>query len=71
MRRVVGVTWLFLGILCAIPVRAEDEAVASRLIPFDSLTITNRALAHEVTDHYTLHCDYPAETFKGRIPMFE
>jgi hypothetical protein len=53
------------------PARAEEDAVVSRLIPFDSLTATNRALAHDVTDRPTLHCDYPAEVFKGRIPMFE
>jgi hypothetical protein len=52
-------------------VRAEDEAGASRLIPFDSLTVTNRALAHEVMDHFTLHCDYTAEVFRARIPVFE
>jgi hypothetical protein len=63
--------WVFLGILCATSVRAEDEGVASRLIPFDSLSATNRVLAHEVTDHYTLHCAYTAEVFKARVPMFE
>jgi hypothetical protein len=71
MRRVAGATWLFLVILCATPVRAEDEGLAARLIPFDSLTVTNRALAHEVTDHPTLHCAYTAEVFKARIPVFE
>jgi hypothetical protein len=71
MRRVAGVTWLFFVILWAIPVCAEDEALASRLIPFDSLTVTNRALAHEVMDHVTLHCAYTAEVFKARIPVFE
>ena len=70
MSRVASAAWLFLGILCATSVRAE-EAVAARLIPFDSLTATNRALAHEVTDHFTLHCDYTAEVFKARIPVFE
>jgi hypothetical protein len=71
MRWVAFLMCWFLGVLCAAPVRAEDEAVASRLIPFDSLTVTNRALAHEVTDHPTLHCDYTAEVFKARIPVFE
>ena len=71
MRWVAFLTCSFLGILCATPVHAEEEAVASRLIPFDSLTVTNRALAHEVTDHFTLHCDYTAEVFKARIPVFE
>ena len=71
MSRLASAAWLFLGVLCASLARAEDEAVASRLIPFDSLSVTNRALAHDVTDHPTLHCDYPAEAFKGRIPMFE
>jgi hypothetical protein len=69
---VAGVTWLFLVVLCAIPVCAEDDATTvSRLIPFDSLTATNRALAHEVTDHFTLHCAYTAEVFKARVPVFE
>src|SRR6267154_2381945 len=71
MRWVAFLTCVFLGILCATSVRAEDEALASRLIPFDSLTVTNRALVHEVTDHFTLHCDYTAEVFKARIPVFE
>jgi hypothetical protein len=52
-------------------VRAEDTNIAARLIPFDSLTATNRALAHEVTDHPTLHCVYTAEVFRARIPVFE
>jgi len=71
MRWVAFLTCVFLGILCATSVRAEDSVVASRLIPFDSLTATNRALVHEVTDHFTLHCDYTAEVFKARIPVFE
>jgi hypothetical protein len=71
MRRVAGVTWLFLLILCATSVCAEDTNIVARLIPFDSLTETNRALAHEVTDHFTLHCAYTAEVFKARIPVFE
>ena len=71
MRWVGFLTCLFLGYLCGSPVRAEDDAVASRLIPFDSLTVTNRALVHEVTDRFTLHCDYTAEVFKARIPVFE
>ncbi len=71
MRRLVGATWVFLFILCAIPVRAEDDPVALRLIPFESMTVTNRALAHEATDHPTLHCEYPAEAFKAQIPVFE
>jgi hypothetical protein len=71
MRRVAGATWLFLGILCATSVCAEDTNLAARLIPFDSLTETNRALVHEVTDHFTLHCAYTAEVFRARIPVFE
>jgi hypothetical protein len=71
MRRLAGVTWLFLGILCATSVRAGDEAIAARLIPFDSLSPTNRVLAHEVMDHPTLHCAYTAEVFRARIPLFE
>jgi len=64
--------WLFLGILCAISVYAEDDAATvSRLIPFDSLTVTNRVLVHDVTDHITLRCSYTAEVFKARIPVFE
>lgn len=71
MRRVAFLTWVFLGVLCATFVRAEDTNIAARLIPFDSLTATNRALAHEVTDHPTLHCVYTAEVFRARIPVFE
>jgi hypothetical protein len=71
MRRVAGAAWLFLGILCATSARAEDTNIAARLIPFDSLSATNRALAHEVTDHFTLHCAYTAEVFRARIPVFE
>src|SRR5580704_11087811 len=71
MRRVAGATWLFLGILCATSVRAEETNIAARLIPFDSLTETNRNLVHDVTDHITLHCSYTAEVFKARIPVFE
>jgi len=69
MRWVAFQALLSVGILCAIPVCAEDDA--ARLIPFDSLTATNSALVHGVTDHYTLRCDYPAEDFNGRIPVFE
>lgn len=71
MARVASVAWVFLGILCATSVRAEDPVLASRLIPFDSLTATNRVLAHEVADHPTLHCVYTAEVFKARVPVFE
>jgi hypothetical protein len=71
MRWSVLPAWLFFLILWAIPLQAEEDAGASRLIPFDSLTATNRALTHEVTDHPTLHCEYSAETFKARIPVFE
>jgi hypothetical protein len=71
MRRLAGVTWLFVGILCATSVRAGDEAIAAQLIPFDSLSPTNRVLAHEVMDHPTLHCAYTAEVFRARIPLFE
>ena len=35
------------------------------------LTATNRALTHEVMDHFTLRCAYTAEGFKARIPVFE
>jgi len=71
MRRVAFLVFLSLRVLCTASVRAEDDAVASRLIPFDSLTVTNRALVHEVTDRVTLHCDYTAEVFRARIPVFE
>jgi hypothetical protein len=71
MRRVAVATWLFLGILCATFVHAEETNLVARLIPFDSLTATNRALAHDVTDHITLRCAYTAEVFKARIPVFE
>src|ERR1039457_3834629 len=71
MSRLARALCVLLGILCAISVRAGDEAIASRLIPFDSLTPTNRALAHEVMDHFTLRCAYTAEVFKARIPVFE
>lgn len=71
MRRLVLPVWLLLGLLCAIPVRAEDEVADARWIPFDSLTATNRVLAHDVMDHVTLRCAYTAEVFKARVPVFE
>ncbi len=71
MSRLARASWIFLLILCASSVRAEDTNIAARLIPFDSLTVTNRVLVHDVTDHITLHCTYTAEVFKARIPVFE
>lgn len=40
--------------------------VAATLIPFDSLSATNRALVRGVTDHYTLRRQYRAREFKAR-----
>ena len=71
MRWVAFQALLSVGILCAIPASADDSTLAAHLIPFDSLTATNRVLVHSVTDHHTLRCDYPAEEFKARIPVFE
>ena len=50
---------------------AKDETIASGLIPFDSMTASNRVLVKAVTDHYTLRREYSAQTFKGHLPVFE
>ena len=71
MRRVASAAWVFLFILSAGGLRAEETNAAARLIPFDSLSPTNRALAHEVMDHVTLHCAYTAEVFRAQVPVFE
>ena len=44
---------------------AETNAAAT-LIPFDSLTVTNRTLVRSVTDHYTLRREYDAREFHAR-----
>ena len=41
------------------------------VVPLESMTKTNRALALPVVERYTLHRDYPARTFRGRREQFE
>jgi hypothetical protein len=43
-----------------------ETNVAATLIPFDSISTTNRALVRSVTDHYTLRREYDAREFKAR-----
>jgi hypothetical protein len=71
MQRVVFFALLYLGLSCATLLRADDVTAASRVIPFGSMTLTNRALVRGVTDHYTLRREYPAEEFKARVDVFE
>jgi hypothetical protein len=52
-------------LLLAAPTHAGTN-VAATLIPFSSLSPTNRALVHSVTDHYTLRREYDAREFKAR-----
>ena len=71
MQRVVCFALLYLGLSCATLLRADDDTAASRVIPFDSMTVTNRALVRGVTDHYTLRREYPTEEFEARVEVFE
>jgi len=48
-----------------------ETNVAATLIPFDSLTETNRALVRAVTDHYTLRREYEAREFRARKQDFD
>lgn len=67
MRRLVAILLLLLPGAG----RADDASIVASLIPFDSLTATNRALVKTVTDHYTLRRSYSAQQFKGRKDEFE
>ncbi len=58
------------ALLVAVPVLA-DTNVATSLIPFDAMTVTNRMLVRSVTDHYTLRREYAARQFKARTEHFE
>jgi hypothetical protein len=71
MQRVVFFALLYFGLSCATLLRADDDTAASRVIPFDSMTVTNRAIVCSVTDHYTLRREYPAEEFAARVEVFE
>jgi hypothetical protein len=71
MRTTVSNVVLLFGLLGTAVPRADDGTVASRLIPFDSMTALNRALVRGVTDHYTLRREYPRREFKGRVEVFE
>ncbi len=67
MRRLVAILVLLLpGAACA-----DDSITAASLIPFDSLTATNRALVRSVMDHCTLRRLYPTRQFKGHTDEFE
>jgi hypothetical protein len=52
-------------------VRADNDTIATRLIPFDQLTVTNRLLVRSVTDHYTLRREYEPRQFKARKEHLE
>ena len=71
MRQVVCSLILPLALLGTGVVRAENDTVATHLIPFASMTATNRALVQEVTDHYTLRREHSAQEFKGSVSVFE
>jgi hypothetical protein len=64
-------TVLILGLFGAPIARSEGDTTASEVIPFDSMTVSNRDLVRSVTDHYTLRCEYPVEEFKARVAIFE
>jgi len=64
-------TVLILGLFGAPFARAENDTTASEVIPFDSMTVSNRDLVRGVTDHYTLRREYPAENFQARVAVFE
>jgi hypothetical protein len=49
----------------------DNDTEATRLIPFDSMTASNRALVQGVTDHYTLRREYATQEFKGKVAVFE
>lgn len=71
MRQVVSSVVLLLELVGTTVVRADNDTVATRLIPFDTMTVSNRALVRGVTDHYTLRREYPPQEFKGRVEVFE
>ena len=60
-------------ILCLLASRAQAEqtSIATRLIPFDRLTVTNRLLVRSVTDHYTLRREYKPRQFSARKEHLE
>lgn len=64
---------LLVLVLLIVPrvVLGDDAAVSSSLIPFDSLTVTNRMLVRSVTDHCTLRRFYPTRQFKARKEHFD
>jgi hypothetical protein len=71
MPQAILLALLYLGISCLTFARADDGTTASNAIPFTSMTMTNRELVRDVTDHYTLQSARPAEEFKARIVVFE
>jgi hypothetical protein len=62
---------LILGLLGAPFARAESDTAASQVIPFDSMTVSNRNVIRGVTNHYTLRREYPAERFQAPVGIFE
>ena len=58
-------------VLLAVTGHAESDTIASHLIPFDSMTASNRAFVQSVTDHYTLRREYSAQEFKAQVATFE
>ena len=71
MRRFVASLILPLAFMGTAAAWAGDDTEATRLIPFDSMTASNRALVQGVTDHYTLRREYPTQEFKGHVAVFE
>ena len=71
MRAIIVIFPLLTLLVSALPLRAEEDTVAAKLIPFDALTETNRALVRGVTDHYTLRRQYSNRQIKARPPEFE
>lgn len=63
---------LLLLLMLLLPTRAvtDESTIAETLIPFDSLTITNRLLVGGVTDHYTLRREYRPQQIKARAEHF-
>ncbi len=49
----------------------KGDTVAAKLIPFESMTVSNRAIVKSVTDHYTIRREYAAKRFDAHREHFE
>lgn len=67
----IFVLLLIVALTFVVVTQADEPTVAESLIPFGSLSETNRALVRAVTDHYTLRCEYGARTLAARTDQFE